>query len=235
MPNSSEGPKFDHLTGNFNPPPGGPLIRFFQDAKHDINNPDRGFSGALDHAVVWKNPAGVARALKHLGLRQGFRLFGLPGVDRIDAADEDLQMLRQEGHRKGWAVYIAQVRAAWSDHSLNDPTTVCATLDEDDDEALFRTLMALEELGQCEFQIMSIQDADGSEIIPPYEEYEETPGESRLRFHSLRRFLQPDFFQLHHRDRPTRLEDGTMSEGRTWTRDVSLACLSGLRFFEYYH
>lgn len=54
----------------------------------------------------------MARGVK--GLRQGFRLFALPGVDLIDSADEDVEFLRDEGHRKGWAMYIAEVRAALS-------------------------------------------------------------------------------------------------------------------------
>lgn len=215
--------QFDSLTRKPESPPGGPLVRYFKDGLDGTSTPDRGFSWDLQQALESPGAsAAVARALKHLGLRQGFRLFALPDVDWVDSTDEDVQLLREEGHRKGWAVYIAEVRAVWSCHSPNNPATVCANLNHNDNEALFRKLMALEELGQCEFQIMSIRDSDDTNIVPGYEE---SPGESRLRFHSLRRFLQPNFFQRRHYHEPIELEDGTVSGGRTWTREVSLTCL----------
>lgn len=98
--------QFDSLIWKPEPPPGGPLVRYFKDGLDDTSTSDHGVSWDLQQATEW--PGGVK------GLRQGFRLFALPGVDLIDSADEDVELLRDEGHRKGWAMYIAEVRAALS-------------------------------------------------------------------------------------------------------------------------
>ncbi|KAK1834385.1 hypothetical protein QBC39DRAFT_26265 [Podospora conica] len=214
------GCRAEKLTQNLRPSPNGPFVK-----SPSTRNPE--FSSTLETAVLSEDSRSIATALQTLGLKDGFKLFALPGIDRIDSDHEldapshrRLQLIYDEADPKGWAIYIVRVRAVHIADLPTDSTSILAQL-EDEESGFLRNLGAAEEAGTSEFQIMSVSDLDGTEVIPPYDE---DGDESRLRFQSSHRFVQKTFFQRHHLDEPKGqgLGNGTRFRRWTWSRDAVL-------------
>lgn len=223
---------FDLMHNHSKPRPNGPFIKSPSTTKPE-------FRSTLETAVLSESSRSITTAIQGLGLKDGFKLFALPGIDQIDSDHElddasrrRLQLIQNAADSKGWATYIARVQAVYLDDLPTDSASILAQF-EDGESGFMRNLGGATQQsgvksGVSEFQIMSVSDLDGTDVIPPYHLFRDVRfgQESRLRFQGSHRFLQANFFQRHHLDGPEEheLEDGTTLNRWTWSRDVCYHC-----------
>lgn len=104
---------FNLKHNNRKPRPNGPFIKSPSTTKPE-------FRSTLETAILTGSSRLITTAIQGLGLKDGFKLFALPGIDRIDSDHElddasrrQLQLIQNAADPKGWATYIARVRVVY--------------------------------------------------------------------------------------------------------------------------
>lgn len=121
----------------------GPCIKFPKTTKPE-------FRSTLETAVLSGLSTSIATVIQALELKDGFKLFALPGIDRIDfdsghVLDDPslrrLHLIDNAADAQGWAAYVVRVRASYFDNLRRDPSSTLAQL-EDEESGFLRNLGA---------------------------------------------------------------------------------------------